>query len=71
MERAILVWLIGVPLAFVCAFAVVAVTATGQINPMVSQAEYIHLRGIAFLLFFAFSGIVGFVAVKCIDRDFQ
>jgi hypothetical protein len=69
MARAILVLLTGIPLAFVAAFSTVAVVATGQINPMVNSEQYLHLRGIALLLFFAFSGIVGYVMIKCIDAD--
>lgn len=71
MGRAILVWCIGCPLAFVAAFAITALVNTGQLNPQVSQEQYIHLRGIAFLLFFAFCGVVGFLAAKCIHSDLR
>lgn len=69
MAKGFLVILFGTVVAFVSAFAIVALTATGEINPMVDHQQYIHLRGLAFLLFFVLCVPVGYVAIKVIEAD--
>ncbi len=61
--------LFGTLFAFVSAFAIVAIVATGELNPMVDQQQYIHLRGMAFLLFFALCVPVGYIAVKIAESS--